>query len=68
MSTRHILEMTFSAAALAAAACVATVALAQQPAAPDAAQVERRLASVETLIERSSGAVQVEASGNAAAR
>jgi hypothetical protein len=56
-------------AALAAATCAVATALAQQPpAAPDASQVERRLASVETLIERSSGAQQVEASGNPAAR
>ena len=57
-----------SSAALVAASCAAAVALAQQPAAPDASQVERRLASVETLIERSSGAQQIEASGNPAAR
>jgi hypothetical protein len=56
-------------AALVAASCAVTAALAQQPApALDAAQVERRLANVETLIERSSGAQQIEASGNAAAK
>ena len=69
MSTRDKLGTILSAMALAAAAaCMTTVALAQQPAAPDPAQVERRLASVETLIERSSGAQQVDSSGNAAAR
>lgn len=56
-----------SRAALWIASCAVGAALAQQPAATDAAQLERRIASVETLIERSSGARQIEASGVAAA-
>lgn len=43
-------------------------AIAQRTPAPDAADIEKRLASVETLIERSSAARQVETSGNATAR
>lgn len=56
-----------SRAALWIASCAVGAALAQSPAAPDPAQLERRIASVETLIERSSGAKQIESSHVAAA-
>jgi hypothetical protein len=52
------------AAALVLALC-AGAALAQTPQAPDAAQLQRKLESTSTLIERSSGAKQVESSGGA---
>jgi hypothetical protein len=54
----------FHSAALVLALCAAA-ALAQTPQAPDAAQLQRKLESTSTLIERSSGAKQVEASGGA---
>jgi hypothetical protein len=54
----------FRSAALVLALCAAA-ALAQTPQAPDAAQLQRKLESTSTLIERSSGAKQVEASGGA---
>ncbi|HET9651767.1 MAG TPA: hypothetical protein VFP36_06235 [Usitatibacter sp.] len=62
------MQRTISRAALWLASCAVGVAFAQAPAVPDPAQLERRIASVETLIERSSGAKQVEASGVAAAQ
>jgi hypothetical protein len=52
------------AAVLALGLCAAAVQ-AQTPQAPDAAQLQRKLESTSTLIERSSGAKQVEASGGA---
>lgn len=41
---------------------------AQERTAPDAAQVEKRLTSVQTLIEKSSAARQIDSSGDAASR
>ncbi|HET9576801.1 MAG TPA: hypothetical protein VFP44_03185 [Usitatibacter sp.] len=61
------MHRTISRAALWLASCAVGAALAQSAGVPDAMQLERRIASVETLIERSSGAKQIEASGVAAA-
>lgn len=62
------MQRMISRAALWLASFAVGVAVAQAPAVPDPAQLERRIASVETLIERSSGAKQIEASGVAAAQ
>jgi hypothetical protein len=58
------MQRTVSRTSLWLAAFAAGVALAQ---APDPVQLERRISSVETLIERSSGARQIETSGVPAA-
>lgn len=77
MTRLSLSSPAFLLAAVLAGAALAPAAPAQQPGAatakraetpPDRAQVERRLQSVKTLIESSSAARQIEASGNAEAQ